>query len=41
MLEKMVIKVLNENKDEIVNYINKQVNIPLIGEEMEQKIFDS
>ena len=41
MLEKMVINVLKENKDEIVDYINKQVNIPLIGEKSERKIIDS
>jgi hypothetical protein len=41
MLEKMVIKVLKENKGEIVDYINQKVDIPLIGEKTERKIISS
>ncbi len=41
MLEKMVISVLEENKEEIVDYLNQKINIPLIGEQAEKKILSS
>jgi|TARA_Y100001938_G_scaffold150482_1_gene241609 hypothetical protein len=41
MLEKMVINVLEENKEEIVDYLNQKINIPLIGEKAEAKILSS
>jgi len=41
MLEKMVVQILRDNKDEIIDYINLQVNIPLIGEKTERKIIAS
>ena len=41
MLEKMVVQVLKDNKEEIVDYINQKVDIPLIGEKTERKIISS
>ncbi len=37
----MVINVLEENKEEIVDYLNQKINIPLIGEKAEAKILSS
>ena len=41
MLEKMVVKVLKENKADIVDYINKKVDIPLVSEANEAKIYSA
>ena len=40
-LEKVVIDTLKENKGQIVDYINKKVNIPLVSEANEEKIFSA
>ena len=37
----MIIAYLKSNKDEIVDGINKKVNIPLVSEAKEEEIFDS
>ena len=37
----MIIAYLKSNKDEIVDGINKKVNIPLVSEAKEEDIFDS
>ena len=37
----MIIAYLKINKDEIVDGINKKVNIPLVSEAKEEEIFDS
>ena len=37
----MIISYLKSNKDEIVDGINKKVNIPLVSEAKEEEIFDS
>ena len=40
-LASVVIGLLKDNKDEIVDGINKKVNIPLISEAREEDIFDA
>ena len=40
-LTSMVVALLKDNKDEIVDGINKKVNIPLISEAKEEEILDS
>lgn len=40
-LTSMVMVLLKDNKDEIVDGINKKVNIPLISEAKEEEILDS
>ena len=37
----MIIAYLKSNKEEIVDGINKKVNIPLVSEAKEEDIFDS
>tara|TARA_R110002020_G_scaffold45737_3_gene130660 strand:+ start:4752 stop:4925 length:174 start_codon:yes stop_codon:yes gene_type:complete len=37
----MIITYLKSNKEEIVDGINKKVNIPLVSEAKEEDIFDS
>tara|TARA_R100000152_G_C6781193_1_gene215195 strand:+ start:2486 stop:2659 length:174 start_codon:yes stop_codon:yes gene_type:complete len=37
----MIITYLKSNKEEIVDGINKKVNIPLVSEAKEEEIFDS
>jgi|TARA_R100000664_G_C2749796_1_gene137124 hypothetical protein len=37
----MIIAYLKSNKEEIIDGINKKVNIPLISEAKEEEIFDS
>ena len=37
----MIIAYLKSNKNEIVDGINKKVNIPLVSEAKEEEIFDS
>ena len=41
MLVKAVLSTLEENKDEIVDELNKKLNIPLLGEEKEEAIYAS
>ena len=40
-LTNMVMMLLKDNKDDIVDGINKKVNIPLISEAKEEEILDS
>lgn len=40
-LETLFINLLKDNKDSIVDGINKKVNLPLISEAREEDIFDS
>ena len=40
-LTKMVMMLLKDNKDDIVDGINKKGNIPLISEAKEEEILDS
>ena len=40
-LTSMVVALLKDNKDEIVDGINKKVNIPLISDAKEEEILDS
>ena len=40
-LASVVISLLKDNKDEIVDGINKKVNIPLISEAREEDLLDS
>ena len=37
----LIVGYLKDNKDEIVDGINKKVNLPLISEAKEEKILDS
>lgn len=37
----MIIAYLKSNKEEIIDGINKKVNLPLISEAKEEKIFSS
>ena len=37
----MIIAYLNSNREEIIDGINKKVNLPLISEAKEEKIFAS
>ena len=37
----LIVGYLRDNKDEIVDGINKKVNLPLISEAKEEQIFDS
>ena len=37
----MIMAYLKGNKDEIIDGLNKKVNIPLISEAKEEEIFDS
>ncbi len=37
----MVVGVLKDRKEEIVDYINEKVNIPLVSEANEEKIFSA
>ena len=37
----MIIAYLKSNKEEIIDGINKKVNIPLVSEAKEEDIFDS
>ena len=37
----MIIAYLKSNRDEIIDGINKKVNLPLISEAKEEKIFSS
>jgi len=40
MIQEMIMKYLfnNENRDKIINELNKNVNIPIINEDTEEKI---
>ena len=40
-LETLFIKLLKDNKEAIVDGINKKVNLPLISEAREEDIFDA
>ena len=37
----LIVNYLKDNKEEIVDKINKRVNIPLISEAREEDIFDA
>ena len=37
----LIVGYLRDNKDEIVDGINKKVNLPIISEAKEEQIFDS
>ena len=37
----LIVGYLRDNKDEIVDGINKKVNLPLVSEAKEEQIFDS
>lgn len=37
----LIIGYLKDNKDEIVDGVNKKVNLPLVSEAKEEQIFDS
>ena len=37
----LIVGYLKDNKDEIVDEINKKINIPLISEAKEEQILDS
>ena len=37
----LIVNYLKDNKEEIVDKINKKVNIPLISEAREEDIFDA
>tara|TARA_R100001015_G_C4433539_1_gene29787 strand:+ start:195 stop:374 length:180 start_codon:yes stop_codon:yes gene_type:complete len=37
----LIVGYLKENKDEIVDGINKKVNLPLVSEAKEEQILDS
>tara|TARA_R100001594_G_scaffold23995_2_gene46918 strand:- start:1943 stop:2113 length:171 start_codon:yes stop_codon:yes gene_type:complete len=39
MIGKMVVNLLKENKEKIVEHINDKVNIPLVSEANEAKIY--
>ena len=43
MLAELIAKQIfsKENKDKIISQINKNVNIPMIGEDTEAKVFDA
>ena len=37
----LIVGYLKDNKDEIVDGINKKVNLPLVSEAKDEQIFDS
>ena len=37
----LIVGYLRDNKDEIVDGINKKVNLPLVSDAKEEQIFDS
>ena len=37
----LIVGYLKDNKDEIVDGVNKKVNLPLVSEAKEEQIFDS
>lgn len=37
----LIVNYLKENKDEIVDEINKKINIPLVSEAKEEKVIES
>ena len=41
MIAGLIINYLKENKDEIVDEINKKINIPLVSEAKEEKVIES
>ena len=41
MLTKLVIGYLEENQDEIVDELNKKINVPLISEKKEEACINS
>ena len=43
MLAELIAKQIfsEENKDKIISQINKNVNIPMIGEDTEAKVFEA
>mgnify|MGYP003152679256 CR=1 FL=1 len=41
MIAGLIVSYLRENKDEIIDEINKKVNLPLISEAKEEKILSS
>tara|TARA_R100001594_G_scaffold12533_1_gene27768 strand:- start:4000 stop:4176 length:177 start_codon:yes stop_codon:yes gene_type:complete len=41
MIAGLIVSYLKENKDEIIDEINKKVNLPLISEAKEEKILSS
>ena len=41
MIAGLIINHLKENKDEIVDEINKKINIPLVSEAKEEKVIES
>ena len=41
MIAGLIVNYLKENKEEIVDEINKKINIPLVSEAREEKVIDS
>ena len=41
MIAGLIVNYLKENKEEIIDEINKKINIPLISEAKEEDIFNS
>ena len=41
MIAGLIVNYLKENKDEIVDEINKKINIPLVSEAKEEKVIES
>tara|TARA_R110002049_G_scaffold51493_3_gene145415 strand:+ start:1575 stop:1751 length:177 start_codon:yes stop_codon:yes gene_type:complete len=41
MIAGLIVSYLKENKEEIIDEINKKINIPLISEAKEEDIFNS
>ena len=41
MIAGLIINHLKENKEEIVDEINKKINIPLVSEAKEEKVIES
>jgi len=41
MIAGLIVNYLKENKDEIVDEINKKINIPLVSEAKEEKVFEA
>ena len=36
-----VIKYLNDNKDEVVSKLNKEINLPILNEKQEKELLDA
>ena len=43
MIQKMIMEYLfnNENKEKIIDELNKNINIPIINEETEEKVIEA